>query len=511
MSTQSPYAEVAGDASAFGTPRPALAATLTDAVPEQERIQAIDVARGVAILGIFMVNMQIFAGPFGVMMHPGPPEGSGWADTLAYYFVLIFCAGKFYPLFSTLFGIGFMIQLERAQRAGRSFVPAYIRRLLFLCILGLIHGLLLWYGDILFIYSFAGTLLFGTVMIFGPGLPRAGGQPEGALNSESITAPTLNDVGPVPYASAPPPRALSARALIWTGIVLILISAAASTAVSMLLGGPPPSDSAQVDGYTADQIRATTAPAQDLSPSERLFAGFRDGTVKEGPVDPLWMETETAAYRDGPWIETFIFRAMSFGMMIVFTILTGFGLHVLGMFFIGAGLLRGEVFSRERLGVHRRFIVLGLLVGLPIVLLGMFLPELTDNVRLKTLMGTLNMLGGPLMSLAYLGAATLIAASGILRPAVAAVARVGRMALSNYLTETVVATFLMYHWGLGWFGSVSPSQQVLIVICVYAGLLVTSTIWLRFFRFGPMEWLWRSFTYLRPQPLVRRAGAGEAS
>jgi uncharacterized protein len=210
-------------------------------------------------------------------------------------------------------------------------------------------------------------------------------------------------------------------------------------------------------------------------------------------------------------METFIFRSMSFAMMIIFTVLTGFGLHVLGMFFIGAGLLRAGVFSRERLGVHRRLIATGLLVGLPIVVFGVLLPGLTGSDRLKWLMGTLNMLGGPLMSLAYLGLATLLAASGILRPAVAAVARVGRMALTNYLTETVVATFLMYHWGLGWFGSVSPSQQVLIVLLVYAGLLVISTIWLRFFKFGPMEWLWRTFTYLRPQPLVRRAGPADAS
>ena len=301
---------------------------------------------------------------------------------------------------------------------------------------------------------------------------------------------------------------------------MVLVSAAVGTALNLVFGGPPPTENAQVDDAgTGTEIPATspstapaeipatnpsTAPAASDSPSGRLFAGFQEGTVRKGPVDPIWMETETAAYRDGPWIESFIFRAMSFGMMILFTIITGFGLHVLGMFFIGAGLLRARVFSRDRLGLHRRLFLLGLLLGLPIVLAGVFLPKLVDNQRLYVLMGMTNMVGGPLMSLGYLSAATLIAASGMLKPVVAAVARVGRMALTNYLTETVVATFLMYHWGLGWFGSVSPAQQVLIVLCVYAALLVTSTIWLRFFLFGPMEWLWRTATYLRPQPLLRR-------
>jgi uncharacterized protein len=79
------------------------------------------------------------------------------------------------------------------------------------------------------------------------------------------------------------------------------------------------------------------------------------------------------------------------------------------------------------------------------------------------------------------------------------------MALSNYLLETVVATALMYWWGLGWFGEVSRPRQLALALIIYLGLVVLSAIWLRVFRMGPMEWLWRSITYWRPQPLVRSA------
>ena len=78
------------------------------------------------------------------------------------------------------------------------------------------------------------------------------------------------------------------------------------------------------------------------------------------------------------------------------------------------------------------------------------------------------------------------------------------MALTNYLSETIIATFIMYYWGLGWFGSVPPAGQMAIAVLVYCGLILTSALWLRFFQFGPMEWIWRAVTYLHPQPMLRK-------
>src|SRR5690606_13725835 len=117
--------------------------------------------------------------------------------------------------------------------------------------------------------------------------------------------------------------------------------------------------------------------------------------------------------------------------------------------------------------------------------------------------GAMIMLGGPVVSLAYLSAITLLVRSGTARPLTAAVASVGRMALTCYLGTTLIATFVMYHWGLGLFGRMSPVQQVGIVVGIYLLLLGVANAWLRFFQFGPLEWLWRLVTYLKPQPLLR--------
>ena len=82
-------------------------------------------------------------------------------------------------------------------------------------------------------------------------------------------------------------------------------------------------------------------------------------------------------------------------------------------------------------------------------------------------------------------------------------AAVGQMALTNYLTHTIVCTTIFYGHGLGLFGSVDRTGQLLIVLAIWLGQLTLSPIWLKHFRFGPFEWLWRSLTYGAMQPMRR--------
>jgi uncharacterized protein len=98
--------------------------------------------------------------------------------------------------------------------------------------------------------------------------------------------------------------------------------------------------------------------------------------------------------------------------------------------------------------------------------------------------------------------------SGVLCPVRRALASVGRMALTNYLTQSLIGAFIFCGWGLGYFGEFSRSGLVPIVLGVWALQLIISPLWLSRFRFGPMEWLWRSLTYWKPAAM-RRAGTGE--
>ena len=129
-------------------------------VQESERIEALDVLRGFALLGIFMVNIQFFSLPFmegvGQLTLVGAAQGEVWG----WAFIRTFCELKFVSLFSLLFGMGLVVQMTRAKTKGKAFGLYYLRRTIVLAIFGLSHALLLWYGDILFLYACLSLLLF---------------------------------------------------------------------------------------------------------------------------------------------------------------------------------------------------------------------------------------------------------------------------------------------------------------------------------------------------------------
>ena len=105
------------------------------------------------------------------------------------------------------------------------------------------------------------------------------------------------------------------------------------------------------------------------------------------------------------------------------------------------------------------------------------------------------------VSLGYISAIVLVCKSQLAQRLTAALAAVGRTALTNYLLQTIICTTLFYGHGFGLFGEIERAGQFLIVLAIWLVQLAISPLWLRHFRFGPFEWLWRTFTYLKPQPL----------
>jgi len=128
-------------------------------IADSSRLLGMDVARGFALLGIFLVNAAFFGMPFGEMYETGAPVSEGWASQAAYWFTGVFCTGKFFPLFSILFGAGLAIMYESSRRAGRSFGWIYLRRLVVLALFGIAHIVLLWYDDILLLYAGVGVAM----------------------------------------------------------------------------------------------------------------------------------------------------------------------------------------------------------------------------------------------------------------------------------------------------------------------------------------------------------------
>lgn len=495
--------------------------------PAVDRIGAIDACRGFALLGIFMVNIGFFSSPLGEMVAPTPPEGESASDLVAYYITHIFFMGKFYAQFSLLFGIGLILQMTRVQSAGRRFVPLYLRRLVFLLILGFVHAIFMWYGDILFTYAIAGVALlifrkarprtllllslvlvlftflvtaaFSAFALLGPQpgqtsaqVADAGADRPADAGSLPVTPPAA-DSSPDSSPDSPPDSPTTQPA-----------------PAEQPASDPPPAPDQPPPGASTPAAPTNAAgptPAQiandpSRSPVDRLLAGFQSGLVTD-PSSPIWMQAERDAYGKGDFGQALGIRAITWASMIVFELI-GFGWHVVAMFFLGAALLKWGLFDPARIHWHRRFVLWGLLAGIPIAVIGTLVPKFTENLFIiGTVGGVCQYTAGPLMGLMYIGLTTLAVHHGFARWLTDAVSSVGRMALTNYLLQTVIATSIFYWYGLGYFDQVPGLICIGIVVGVYVVQVIFSNLWLSFFRFGPMEWLWRTFTYLNIPPLLR--------
>jgi uncharacterized protein len=413
------------------------AGSVTGPISSRERLEVVDIVRGFALLGILLINITAFKSP------GGPPllgyEGR-FIDWLVVQATTVLVESKFFTLFSLLFGLGFAIQLVRAQEQGRAFVPRFIRRLLVLLLFGAAHVVFLWEGDILVIYALVGLLLLGF------------------------------------RASRPQTLLRWASALL--ALPLLLYSAAL---ITFLIVRTWPEYAAQIQQAEAE-FTATIAAAR--IEGQRLFGGGSYGEILRA-------------------------RLSEYGL--TFTLLLTRVPAILGMFLLGlyvgkTGLL--EQVARDELLFRRiRFwgIGLGLLTGLAIVAAQTVLGSIGDLVVLFFSQG----LAGPLGAIGYGSALVLLAQQQRWRARLQPLATVGRMALTNYLLQSVVCALLFYGYGLGLAGQVAPSGAALLAFAIYGAQVLWSNWWFQHFHFGPLEWIWRMLTYLRWQPIGRAKSEGQ--
>ncbi len=461
-------------------------------VPEPDRIVLLDVLRGLALLGIFMVNVQVFAMPFAEFVAPSfLTAGGPWSDVAAWGLTKTLFEYKFISLFSVLFGAGMVVQMTRAKAKGRPFVPTYLRRMVVLSLIGLCHGVLLWYGDILFIYSLVGTAL----LVARNWRPRTLFITAGSIIAFFFFVQLT--IGMIVYAT--------------TGGFAADADTPEPAVAAAVQDEPPVDPPAEADPDDPDDPTSEDdepEPAwseENPELAQRLpwLAAMQDSgfnVVSEG-----WVTAETAAYKDGPYSSALAFRSFSYAILVVFAVFT-YGWRVLATFLIGAALMKLGVFSASAGRWHRRLFFFGMGFGIPAELANTVLVYLGagERVDLAMLGATLHEPGSLAVCLGMVGAAGMMVSSGAVPKFVRAISAVGRLALSNYLLQTVVATFLMYSWGLGYFGDVPRPWQIALVFMIYALQIPLSLLWLRYFTIGPMEWIWRSLTYNKRQPMRRR-------
>ena len=352
-----------------------------------------------------------------------------------------------------LYGAGLVLMMHRAEARGSAFAPVFFRRSAWLMVFGLLHAYFIWFGDILFHYALTGMVVF-------------------MLRKAS-------------------PRTLIAVACAMLPVAL-LFNFGGSLYMEELQA-----DVAGLEEQVAHGATLDTEQQQRLEEWQEMRPFF-------APSDAD-IAAEVGAYL-GSYIDALTQRApfvafMQVNATLAFVVWRVGGLMLLGMALMKLGVLSGERSAR----FYRKLALVGYGVGLPLAVLSAVLLEAHrfDPLYAARFGGVPNYVGSILVAFGHIGAVALLVKSGALRAIVERFAAVGRMALSNYLAHSLVMTTLFYGYGLGLYGDLPRVwQQVLVVIVVGLQLLV-SPWWLTHFRFGPMEWLWRSLTYGQRQPMRR--------
>lgn len=224
----------------------------------------------------------------------------------------------------------------------------------------------------------------------------------------------------------------------------------------------------------------------------------------QGELVSSILEGQRQAFGSGSYLDATLQRAKDMGYSLLNLMTLGplvFGMFLLGAWFLKSGAMTAPA-RFARLFAALRWIALP--TGLAMVLVAFWLQPTHDPAVIDLRSSTafcMNMLGSALMCLGYAGWIV----RGMQSPRWAGVlgwlAPAGRMALTNYLVQSLVGTLVFYGYGLGYFEQLPRAWQVPFVLALFALQVLASRWWLRHFRFGPVEWLWRSLTYFNPQPM----------
>lgn len=556
------------------------------AIPAAERIEVLDVIRGFALIGIFFMNIEWFNRSF-LDFSGGIPSDAKGLDWAAHYFVNFFVAGKFWTIFSLLFGMGFAVMLTRSEATGRAFIKPYLRRIAALAVFGILHINLLWQGDILYSYAytaaglllilfgswkwFVGLIIVFTGMAFIPNLGSIGmlagmtaymglfalfirnekrytlfgraiplfsliglviGMIASCVAIASMFVPAMSEIttpawiatavglstGTVSAIFHQPVEARLWRAGVWMyvlpmslGLVFGIIayqepvrsvfdSPAAIELADKKLAEKKADEAAEKlaeakgekwvkpekkEDKKVEKTKAQKELESDAAAINRIRE-TRETKAKEVKLFSSASYSETFQHRTKEFLENPFNEASQAFMSIC-------------LFLIGVWFVRSKVIvnAKQHLPLFRRIAYIGLPIGLGLSVAASFITVSHERGVLGDgwhLVQSMIRLGSLPACMGYVSVLVLMVYSKSIFSKITILAPMGRMALTNYLMQSVVQASFFYGWGLGHFG-MGRAQQLGFAIIVLALQLVFSHWWLARFQYGPMEWIWRGITY----------------
>lgn len=396
------------------------------------RIDIIDALRGFAIFGILMVNMPLMFSPLveGVM---SPSLGNDTIDILAKVLITFFFEGKFFVLFSFLFGFGFYIFLHKDGEPGKDVLKTFRRRLFWLLLFGIFHVTFLWEGDILIYYA-----LFGFLLIL--------------FRKSSI-------------------RKISIWMMVFFLIPIIFIGF-----LSML--------------------------PSILASNPEALAAFEQGNQEQLLATQDLVNKAYKVYSKGSYVEIINMNWEQWGFLSIGLIMfypTCMVMFLLGLVMGRKGILADYI---ANLPLFKKVLWYTLPIGIIFNLLFLFSIYKAEPSGLGFwgFIGIVaSIIGGITLMFAYVSGLILLYAKGKFGKLFSGFSAVGRMALTNYLSHSLIALLLFRSIGLGFYGKPEVWQGIILTLVIFGLQIPFSKWWLSKFRFGPLEWLWRSLTYGRMQ------------
>ncbi|MFC6038047.1 DUF418 domain-containing protein [Paenisporosarcina macmurdoensis] len=373
----------------------------------QDRVVAIDIMRGLSLLGIFIVNMLAFHTPYYYInpytwyTNPSDADTFQWID--------IALQGSVYPLFSMLFGYGLMMQFRKSQERGNSFIPLGLRRLSVLLIIGLLHAFLVWSGDILITYALSGFIVLLMMR-------------------------------------------LSRMWLLTIALILYILPNMGLAFLSYIVA---------VSGET-------------------FYSGVQE------------IESSLIAFGSGSWMDIFMQRAADWTYANIESgSLFLIGMTILPYMLLGAVAAKGKLI--ERTSQKKTFWItlttVSLIAGFSIKLLPYVFEANFYYMYVQ------DIFGGPLVAIGYAGLITLLCQLAIFRKIMNPFAKVGRMSMTTYISQSVIATTIFYSYGFALYGKIDVLTGTWLAVGIFVIQMIFAEIWFSRFKQGPIEAIWKRATY----------------
>jgi uncharacterized protein len=422
-------------------------------VAQKQRINSLDILRGIALLGILLINIVHFGLPWPAHINPIVTGAATEINLLVWKINSLFFEGTMRAIFSMLFGAGVILFIAKAEEKGAGIKAAdfYYRRVLWLLFFGMVHAyVFLWPGDILYAYGLMGLFLF-------------------------------------------PLRHMAPKFLIAAACVLFVIGALvhqreyntvaglkerAALAENAIAAGTEPSTPLKRGQEEWNQLMSDSKPSK--GEFQRRIAGMNKGYLDMVRSLAPHIEKQQSLY---------IYRLKIW--------------DILSMMLLGMALFKMRVLNAEK--STRFYVVLAMIgygVGITINYLeiSQIVNSNFDIIVLAKAERTYQ-LGRIFTVLGHVGFIMLFCKLPVLYWLKHSLASVGRMAFTNYVMHTVLCNIIFLGIGFGLYGSLERYELYYIVFAIWIFQLVLSPLWLRYFRFGPLEWAWRSLTYQKLQPL----------